>query len=306
MLPLLFPWILLVLTVIAIILSFWKKWKVVVPLLVLVLILNWWAECIPFRLWPLNDRGGEKDLTVMSFNIDGTKEDFCSKAPKLTQLIKKYAPDIIFVAEVGDANRPVLDSLMTEEYPYSAVPVGYRHCFYSKYPLPEWKQIEREDVWDLGVYQCKAVIGKDTLMLYGCHFSSNNFSADMKYITPDSISSHKDIKQYISDIRHAYSLRGRDSGIVFDELSNTAHPVLVMGDMNDVGGSTTIRTLEKAGLRDAWWEGGCGYGATIHWPLPYRIDHIMYSIEMKLKEIKVVDSEGLSDHDALVARFGSI
>ena len=47
MLPLLFPWILVVLLIIAIILSFGKKWKLVAVLLVLAAILNWWAECIP-------------------------------------------------------------------------------------------------------------------------------------------------------------------------------------------------------------------------------------------------------------------
>ena len=72
-----------------------------------------------------------------------------------------------------------------------------------------------------------------------------------------------------------------------------------MGDFNDVGGSKALRTLENAGLRDAWWEGGLGYGATIHKPLPYRIDHFMYSSELNIRNIKVISSNGLSDHDAL-------
>lgn len=80
-------------------------------------------------------------------------------------------------------------------------------------------------------------------------------------------------------------------------------PILLMGDFNDVGGSKAVRTLECSGFRDAWWKGGLGYGATIHKPLPYRIDHIMYSEQFKLQKIEVVSSEGLSDHDALYAEF---
>ena len=303
MLPLLFPWILLVLIVIAIILSFWKKWKAVVPLIVLAFILNWWTECIPFRLWPFNEVDGDKSIKVMGFNIDDSKGDFCTKAPKLAQLIIKYAPDIIFVSEISDANKPLLDSLMTKEYPYSTYSVNYWHCFYSKYPLTEWGKMKDVDSTEVGVYHCKTAIGKDTLVVYGCHFASNNFSADNKYITPDSIHSHHELKQYISDIQQAYLIRNREAEIVMDEVPKMRHPVIVMGDMNDVGGSTTIRNLEKAGLKDAWWEGGFGYGATIHWPLPYRIDHILYSDELELREIKVIDSEGLSDHDALFAMF---
>lgn len=80
-------------------------------------------------------------------------------------------------------------------------------------------------------------------------------------------------------------------------------PTIVMGDFNDVPGSPTLNILERAGLKDAWWEGGCGYGATIHHPLPYRIDHILHNDGLKLKSIKKIVTQDLSDHDALVARF---
>lgn len=41
----------------------------------------------------------------------------------------------------------------------------------------------------------------------------------------------------------------------------------------------------------------------IHKPLPYRIDHIMFSEQFKLQKIEIVSSEGLSDYDALYAEF---
>lgn len=78
---------------------------------------------------------------------------------------------------------------------------------------------------------------------------------------------------------------------------------IIMGDFNDVSGSKPLNILEDAGFKDAWWDGGFGYGATIHHPLPFRIDHIMYNDGVELVEIKKVDSNGLSDHDALVATF---
>lgn len=68
-------------------------------------------------------------------------------------------------------------------------------------------------------------------------------------------------------------------------------------------GSPCMKVFAEAGLRDAWWESGLGYGATIHEPLPYRIDHLMYGNGLKLKGIEKVCSKGLSDHDALVAEF---
>ena len=76
-----------------------------------------------------------------------------------------------------------------------------------------------------------------------------------------------------------------------------------MGDFNDVCVSKPLKILEDSGFKDAWWVGGFGYGATIHHPLPFRIDHIMYNEGLELVEIKKVDSEDISDHDALLAKF---
>lgn len=73
--------------------------------------------------------------------------------------------------------------------------------------------------------------------------------------------------------------------------------------MNDICGSSAIRVLENAGIKDAWWEKGIGYGATIHYPIPYRIDHIMHTDNIKLNSIQVLNSKAISDHDALYAEF---
>jgi len=61
--------------------------------------------------------------------------------------------------------------------------------------------------------------------------------------------------------------------------------------------------LKDAGLKNAWWEGGFGYGATFKqgW-MRLRIDHIYYNDKLELKNIKVVETE-LSDHNMLVADF---
>ena len=107
----------------------------------------------------------------------------------------------------------------------------------------------------------------------------------------------------MKDIQWAYNERAKAAKIISADILSQTMPVLVMGDFNDVGGSSAIKLLEKAGLKDAWWEGGFGYGATIHKPLSYRIDHIMYSSGLKLRKVEVASSEDLSDHDALYAEL---
>lgn len=99
--------------------------------------------------------------------------------------------------------------------------------------------------------------------------------------------------------------------------SETNMPVIVAGDQNDWCGSDCLDVLiglkgsrslkglsgDKDQLKDAWWEGGNGFGWTYFgWHLRLRLDHILYSDELELVDVKVIDSD-LSDHKPLVARF---
>jgi len=142
--------------------------------------------------------------------------------------------------------------------------------------------LEKQDILTdgnqtVGVYKSSVKMDGDTIVLYGCHFASNNYTADRQYITPDSINSRSDFETYIKNIELASNQRVREAKILAEDLSFD-YNILVMGDFNDVSGSPALQTLESAGLKDAWWEGGFGYGATIHRPLPYRVQEVRNSL----------------------------
>lgn len=301
MLPLLLPWIVIVLVIAAIILSFWKKWRIVVFLFVLAIVVNLWSECIPFRISPLCEKTSSRCIRVLTFNIKDSKERKGDKAEKLANLIGKKSLDIVYISELNKYNKRLLDTLLAKDYPYTLY--NSLHGFYSKYPLSERIALDEDNIKKGRIIKCVVVKETDTIALYGCHLASNNYSVDSKYITPDSIKSHSTLLQYAKDIKLAYNKRIKEAEVLTRDVSQMNKPIIVLGDMNDVGGSKTIRQIEDRGLKDAWWEGGFGYGATIHKPLPYRIDHILYSNQLKLNRVKVVSSEGLSDHDAVFAEF---
>ena len=88
-----------------------------------------------------------------------------------------------------------------------------------------------------------------------------------------------------------------------DEARANGNTVIMAGDLNDWCGSDCLETLMGNDLKDAWWEGGRGFGWTYFgWHLRLRIDHILYSDELQLTDVKVVDSD-LSDHKPLKATF---
>ena len=145
------------------------------------------------------------------------------------------------------------------------------------------------------------MIQGDTIDLYGCHFASNNYNERSERQSIEDIHDQVSFFNYIKNIQTSGNRRKIEAETIVHDMSQSSHHAIVLGDMNDVGGSDAIRALEAAGLTDAWQEGGLGYGATIHTPLPYRIDHILYNEGLVLKGVKVIDTSDISDHNALVA-----
>ena len=208
---------------------------------------------------------------------------------------------MVFITELGDKNRAIMDDILKKDYPYFEFEYSVPHCFYSKYPLSNWSVLEKNT--DIkGSCVCNVQCDEIMIGLIGCHFASNNYN-NHHYFTPKAIKGLKSLTIYLNNIHNASNQRLDEAKIVRTAVLNEIHPVIVMGDFNDVSGSETMCELEKSGLKDAWWEKGIGYGATIHYPLPFRIDHIFFSNKLSLNKIRVVRSHGLSDHDALVADF---
>lgn len=299
------PWLLLFLIGISLLFLILKKWFIGSSVLVVAFFLNWWAECIPLRFCLLTEPIDNRCLKVMSFNIDGSMERISAKAEGILNLIKEHNPDIVFLAEFSELYPDALDTLLKEVYPYTTYKshVYYSQYFYSRYPILGQKNMSTEGKANYFCHESEFNIFGDTITIYGCHLASNNYTLTSTYLTPDSINNGWSIMAYLEDIRSAYNQRESETKEIIKKIERNNNPIIMMGDFNDVGGSTSIRNLENAGLGDAWWEGGFGYGATIHRPLPYRIDHIMHNKVLKLKKIKVVKSQGLSDHDALYAEF---
>lgn len=296
------PWILLILLATTIILLFTKKRKYSTVTLLSIVILNFWSESIPPRLWSINKVSTRQGVSLLCFNIDGNKDDAGKRMPEVAELLLSIDSDVVFLSEFSEVDRNILDECLTEVYPFSTYIWNLGHCFYSKYPLsPQQILVGNDGV--VGIYSTSLAIGNDTVFLYGCHLASNNYTENDDYLLPEDIVDYHSLRTYLKDIDLASQKRKMEAAVLRNDMKEKTK-VIVMGDMNDVGGAPVIKVLEAAGLKDAWWEGGVGYGATIHKPLPYRIDHILFSKDFCLQRVRVVDNKRLSDHDAIYAYVG--
>jgi len=300
MLPLVIPWILTLLFVLALVLVLKKKWIYSLFVFLLMFILNNWSECLPLHLWNSKSTINGRCLRIISFNIDGSSGDLLEKGNEVLTIIRHHSPDIVFLAEFNEQYPHSLDSLLRCEFPYSTFQDRLLfQYFYGNIPFFNNRRLKSKEGEKVGVYACSVVLNCDTIDIYGCHWASNNYNAKHEREGIENFN----LLNYISNIHSASAIRKKEAEAIVREMSKSSHSAIVMGDMNDVGGSPALKILASEGLKDAWWEGGVGYGATIFKPLPYRIDHILFSKGLSLGTISVLDSNGISDHNALFAEF---
>lgn len=177
MLALFIPWLLLLVLFVVIVLIIRKKWKASIILFVVMLALNWWYKCIPFRLYGLIDTNDPCRLKIMCFNIDSSSGDNIEKAKNIKELIKKFSPNIVFIAEFNEQFPKPLHSALKDDFLYTTYPDHlFFQYFYSNYPLFNSRRLKDSDGKDIGAYACSTVIQGDTIDLYGCHFASNNYN----------------------------------------------------------------------------------------------------------------------------------
>lgn len=296
------PCFLLILLLTSVFLLFIHKWQIGICGLIICGCLNWMASCWTLSIPSFHDE--TETLKVMSFNcnLSPKNAEILEQRAKTVELIKSESPEVIFLTENFFKIKDSLWLALNDIYPYhTSRNSSVGNYIYSKYPILS-DTVFKEKGIPYGISICEIKYKDSTIDIFGCHLSSNNYNEHMEYMTPDSVNNRHEIKTYLKNILAAGKHRQLEAKTIID-FHDSSRATIIMGDFNDVCGSPTLEIFENAGFKDAWWEGGLGYGATIHHPLPFRIDHIMYNDKLMLKSVKKIDANGISDHDALQGTF---
>lgn len=282
------PLIVIVLWFVGTITLCFRKLKMASLLIAACLLLNWYSETIALR--PFFGQG-DGQIKVMTFNVNSPGTDFEKKKLEIIAQIEAEDPDFLYLPELGTAGNEVHERLKAV-YPYTNATVHLRddgvEPFYSKWPIDTIIGLSDPHAYH-SIYRMQVSQETDTLAIYCCHLSSNLLD-----FSPNKLDA----------LKKGYEERAKEADILYDALTHEKYPAIVMGDMNDISGSYTLRRIESAGLTDAWWKGGFGYGTTYHdHGLRLRLDHILYNEDrLQLTDVKVIDTDA-SDHNALVGGF---
>lgn len=268
-------------------------------LLVFFIVLFWWNVKYKVVAFHLVDVNTENQYRVLTWNICGAKIKNEEKQIKIAELIMAQEADFVLLNEFCLDSCLVIDSLLNSYYTFrndanARNLVG--DVFYSIKPLVESEKYEGIP----NIIFSKLNIETSNLCIIGCHLTGNNHEGQIEIYDTDSL---RKVKTFWRHYLNAQKKRQEAAGIIKKTILESQMPMIVMGDMNDFNHSAPMDSLKDAGMRNAWWEGGFGYGATYHegW-LRLRIDHIYYNEKLKLKGVKVVETD-LSDHNILVADF---
>lgn len=254
-----------------------------------------------YELIAVNPWLGNKqhELKVMTWNIRCPRGADNMRQQEIAELILKEDADFVQLNEFTLDSCLVIDSLLSRFYPYKNVVNAKKKAgdvFYSKYQLFESGKLRKVH----NSLYSKLFVNKDSLFIIGCHLLGNNHEGQIEIDDADSL---RRVRTFWSHYRNAREKRKEKARILKKAVLESTLPLIVMGDMNDFSASAPMDSLKDAGLKNAWWEGGFGYGATYHegW-LRLRIDHIYYNDKLRLEDVKVVKTD-LSDHNILIADF---
>lgn len=148
-----------------------------------------------------------------------------------------------------------------------------------------------------------------SICLFNCHLCSNNINE--KIIHNDGEADWiKRLPDYIHNVMMSTKKRKSEALYLRQKVDSCLKrdiPIIVAGDMNDVGGSQPIKIIEGRGktlLHDAWWHAGNGVGNTYHgygW-LHFRLDHIFYSNQFDIIGTHIKE-QPFSDHNILITKL---
>ena len=266
-----------------------RRWVISGLLLCIIVALNAYTECFAFGYV---NKDTKSDIKVMCFNVHLLNDSSEARACCISNIIVEEDPDFVFLTEYYGSSSDSLLNAMLAHYPYYDKSNRWdNNCgdvFLSRWSIDTTENIKPRLSYG-SMYRVQLSHEKDTLAIYCCHLSSNLLD-----FSPNKWDA----------LQKGYEERAKEADILHDALAREPYPAIVMGDMNDISGSYTLRRIEAAGLADAWWKGGFGYGTTYHdHGLRLRLDHILYDEHcLTLSDVKVIDTDA-SDHNALVGGF---
>ena len=304
------------------------KWFILIVALLAILHVNYQYEFIALNI-NCDEPKSDESFRVMTYNVNASlgDEDIESVRKGLLKEIQKQSPDILCLQELSSALikavMPSMDSLFVYKDSISVQNKPSRYLIFSKKPVRNIRRfIYVTPIDTLAFYTMKKVIKSfkfgmpvfsaeieilpnEWITFVAVHLRSNAYSTARRSMDEND-SWIEGLPLYYRNYKAGQAIRNYQADnlrLHLESLETEDTPVIIAGDFNDWSGSYCMNTIRDGKYKDAWWEGGLGFGITYDgWHLKLRLDHILYSHHFKLENVYVEKSK-FSDHRPLIADF---
>lgn len=275
----------------------------------------------------------EGTLRVVTLNMNALEGDgsvpFDEEA--FLSVLMQVEPDVLCLQELSPKLYPQISDVLDSAFRYTE-PFGRYNVICSRLPLSNPGRYKAYgDVDTTGYSQSDHLALKDVrvsmpvcsadvscpdgsvITVLGCHLSSCGYSSIRRAMADDA-SWFSGVPEYAREYGIARRLRAFEADNLRPALDSLlmlpgaasgtgGRRVIIAGDFNDFSRSYCLRRIQGDDLTDAWLARGNGFGITYDgWHLRLRLDHILFSPGLDLRNVFVLDTD-LSDHRALVADF---
>lgn len=321
-----YPFILLVNIFFVIYWVLFRKWQLLVSLIII--LLGWPHLIAHFQIHFGNTNssvGNTNLLKVITYNVrlfdlyEWSSDR--STDNKIFGLMKNSNADIICMQEFmyhNDGEIISVDSML-QSFKANQLHAEYTAVYnptnklgiatFSSYPIIGKGRLDfGKNTHNICMYT-DIKVNKDTIRVYNAHFQSIHFGKEdylflEKIDDPntDSETQWLGIKKILKKMRAAFTRRSEQADKVAEHISKSPYPVVFCGDFNDTPGSYTYHTIAKF-LHDAFKESGRGIGNTYIGLFPsFRIDYILYSDDLESSNYERIEKK-YSDHYPIGCRI---
>ncbi|MFC3415236.1 endonuclease/exonuclease/phosphatase family protein [Algoriphagus hitonicola] len=288
------------------------SWKRTAFLPLIVLILGYRFVVITFQTHPIDENPeGLRVLTYNSHLFDYKTRTEGKFDPSVYTWLQEFPAEIkVFQEFYQDYTTPSRNSIKIlgqdtdMEYSYQIIEGvakrrSYGMAIFSKYPI-----INEGKIFDNnranGAIFADIIYQSDTIRIYNVHLESMQINSE----TLENIDGVKEnYRQTLGKLHRGSLARSNQLNLLEDHLSNSPHPVIIMGDFNELPYSNTYFRLSKNYV-NAFEKAGNGFGFTYNRILFFlRIDHIFSSPSLKPIQFKTHREVDYSDHYPISATF---
>jgi len=176
---------------------------------------------------------------------------------------------------------------------------SYGMAIFSRYPIVNQGKVFENNHANGAIF-ADILVKEDTIRIYNAHLESMKINSDG---LEDIEGVKENYRQTLGKLHRGSLVRSKQLKVLVEHYSNSPHPVILMGDLNEIPYSYTYFKLSEK-LQNAFEKAGRGFGFTYNKVLLFlRIDHIFSSPEIIPIQFKTHREVDYSDHFPVSATF---